>query len=161
MRSTPSRGFTLLELVIVITIIGIISAIVLVALGESRAKGRDGQRAAQTQEFLKAFELHYSDNGAYPNDGLMGTYRQPVQISAIGSQITNAGYIKRVPEDPLYDAAQGYLYCSNNAGDTYALLVNVEDESGSNYCVASKGPQAYTNALCNGIALMDRCGDRF
>ena len=55
MLPTRSRGFTLLELVIVITIIGIISAIVLVALGESRAKGRDGQRAAQTQEFLKAF----------------------------------------------------------------------------------------------------------
>ncbi len=161
MLPTRSRGFTLLELVIVITIIGIISAIVLVALGESRAKGRDGQRAAQTQEFLKAFELYYSDNGAYPSDGLMGTYRQPVQISVIGSSLTNSGYIKRIPDDPFYDAAEGYLYCSNNAGDTYALLVNIENETGSNYCVASKGPDSYKNALCNGIALMDRCGDRF
>ena len=160
-RSRSNAGFTLIELLVVIAIIGILAAVVLAALGDARAKGRDSSRAAQSQEFIKAFELYYSEHGSYPNDGLMGTYRPAAQLGATESALTGSGFIKSIPEDPLYDASEGYLYCSNNVGDTYALLVNVEDENGTNYCSISKGPQAYQNILCNGLASMDRCSDRF
>jgi prepilin-type N-terminal cleavage/methylation domain-containing protein len=161
MQQLRNRGFTLIELLVVMAIIAILAAIVLFAISDTRAKGRDSQRAAQSQEFLKSFELYYTENGEYPNDGSMGTYKAPVQMSVISAQLTGSGYLSHVPDDPLYDAAQGYKYCSNNAGDTYALLINLEDESGSDYCVISKGPEAYQNKLCSGIAAMDRCTVRF
>ncbi len=60
------RGFTLLELLIVITIIGILSAIVMVALADSRRDTRNQAVVSQMTEYQKAIELYYSDVGEYP-----------------------------------------------------------------------------------------------
>jgi prepilin-type N-terminal cleavage/methylation domain-containing protein len=61
-------GFTLLELLIVIAIIGIMSAIAAASLGLSREKGRNSARVSQIKEYQKAFELYRSENvnGVYP-----------------------------------------------------------------------------------------------
>ncbi|MEX0917990.1 MAG: prepilin-type N-terminal cleavage/methylation domain-containing protein [Candidatus Paceibacterota bacterium] len=154
-------GFTILELLVVVAIIGLISAIVLVALDDARSEGRDAQRATQTQEFMKALELYYTDNGTYPSDGTSGTYQAPVPLSAIESALIASGFINRIPPDPRYGADEGYLYCSDDIGTTYALLVNVEDGNGTDHCVVSKGPRAYQNVTCSGIASMDQCPGRF
>lgn len=61
-----SAGFTLIELLIVIAIIGILSAIVLVALDESRENARNAQVISQMKEYQKSLELFYSSNGYYP-----------------------------------------------------------------------------------------------
>ena len=58
MGMKQSRGFTLLELLVAITIIGLLSAVIISSLNSSRAKARDSSRAAQIDEFLKAFELY-------------------------------------------------------------------------------------------------------
>ena len=60
-------GFTLLELLIVIAIIGILAAIVLVALGESREKSRNAAVIAQMEEIQKALELYRANTGGYPD----------------------------------------------------------------------------------------------
>lgn len=63
------KGFTILELLVVIFIISVISAIVMVALGESRERSRNTARATQIIELQKAFELVFSDTGYYPRQG--------------------------------------------------------------------------------------------
>lgn len=62
-----NQGFTLIEVVIVITIIGILAVVVLAALGESRAKSRNAAVVSQMYEYQKALELYYTDTGAYPS----------------------------------------------------------------------------------------------
>lgn len=160
-NSITTKGFTLIELIVVITIIGLLVAVVLASLSVSRQKGRDAQRASQTQEILKAFELFYSNNGVYPNDGVSGVGHAPVLLSSTGAQIQSSGLMPRIPEDPLYDSAEGYRYCSSDEGNSLALLVNIENDSGTDYCVVSRGPLEYSNTLCSGIASLDRCATKF
>jgi len=62
-----NRGFTLLELIIVITIIGLIASIMVVSINESRRKARNEAVVSQMYEYQKAIELNYSDTGVYPH----------------------------------------------------------------------------------------------
>lgn len=68
-----TRGFTLLELLTVIAIIGLLAAIVMAAFGESRKKARDAARITTIKEIQKAIELYKTDKGYYPPLKLDGT----------------------------------------------------------------------------------------
>jgi len=63
------KGFTLIELLVVIAVIGIISSLVLVSMGEARAKARDSRRKSDIDQVRRALELYYIDNGQYPLSG--------------------------------------------------------------------------------------------
>jgi len=162
------RGFTLLELIIVIAIIGVIIAILTAALGTSREKGRDANRATQLQEILKAAELYYVDTGEYPPDGAPNG--SVAQLSSVTDfLIDNGGYLSTIPEDPKWGSTpSGYLYCSSNDGDSYTILVHTES-SGNNYCYVSVGPDLAdgpSGGYCRDFTTIDppvtgACNDRF
>ena len=59
-------GFTLLELLVVVSIVAFLATISLVALGVAQAKARDSKRQVDAFSIIKAAELHYSDHGFYP-----------------------------------------------------------------------------------------------
>jgi len=63
------KGFTLLEILLVIGIIGILAAIVIIAInpGRSLAKSRDLQRKVGITEINKGLNQYYIDNGRYPS----------------------------------------------------------------------------------------------
>jgi general secretion pathway protein G len=92
-------GFTLVEILVVITIIGLIMAIVgprvLNYLGESKVKAAK----IQIESFSSALDLYYLDMGRYPasNDGLVALVQRPGN-----AQEWNGPYLKggAVPNDP-------------------------------------------------------------
>jgi len=59
-------GFTLLELLIVIAIIGILSAVVLSSLNSARDKAKIATAQTELEQIRNVFSLFYSDYGAYP-----------------------------------------------------------------------------------------------
>lgn len=62
-------GFTLLELLVVIGIIGILVAMGSVAFSSAQARGRDAKRRGDVQAIAKALEQYYSENSSsYPAD---------------------------------------------------------------------------------------------
>ena len=62
-----TRGFTLAELAIVIGVIGILAAITIVAYNGIQGRSRDARRASDVANIIKALEIYYDDNGAYPD----------------------------------------------------------------------------------------------
>jgi prepilin-type N-terminal cleavage/methylation domain-containing protein len=67
------RAFTLVELLVVISIIGLLSSIAVINLSSARSKARDGKRIADIKQLTTAMQLYYDTNGTYPNTGNTGT----------------------------------------------------------------------------------------
>lgn len=73
MHKTTS-GFTIVELLVVIAVIGVLSTIGLLSFGRYQIEARDSQRAAKTTVIAEALEKYYDKSGEYPScPALTGT----------------------------------------------------------------------------------------
>jgi prepilin-type N-terminal cleavage/methylation domain-containing protein len=61
-----NKGFTLIEMLIVIAIIAILSGIVLVGVAGFQASARDARRIADIRNTQNLLELYYTEHGSYP-----------------------------------------------------------------------------------------------
>ena len=61
-------GFTLIEILVVVAIIGLLSSITLIALLQARSKGRDARRLGDITQMNTAMELYFSTYKGYPSD---------------------------------------------------------------------------------------------
>jgi len=107
------KGFTLVELLIVIAIIGILISVGLASFRRAQTQTRDGQRKADLENIGGALEQYYSDNNIYP-----------ANLSALtsGPRV----YLKTIPRDPSTGTAYGAgNYIRPNA-QAYCLIVNLE-----------------------------------
>jgi general secretion pathway protein G len=116
-RSTE-RGFTLVEILVVITIIGLIMALVgprvINYLGEAKVKAAK----IQIESFSSALDLYYLDAGRYPSssEGLAALAQRPG-----GSASWNGPYLKGgvVPNDPW---GHPYQYRSPGEHGAYDIV---------------------------------------
>lgn len=65
-RISGTRGFTIVELLIVIVVIAILAAISVVAYQGIQERARDSQRLQDVKTIAKALEMYYLDNGRFP-----------------------------------------------------------------------------------------------
>lgn len=66
MKNKQSSGFTIVELLIVIVVIGILATIAVVAYNGIQERARNQQTAAAVGSYAKAMMLYAAENGAYP-----------------------------------------------------------------------------------------------
>ncbi len=68
-RRSRSQGFTIVELLIVIVVIGILAAIVIVAFNGVQQRARDSARKSDLAGLSKALQIYYINNGNYITTG--------------------------------------------------------------------------------------------
>lgn len=123
--SRKHAGFTIVELLVVVAIIGLLSAIVSANLSEIRAKARDGKRLTELEQIHLAVEAYREAYGRYPGTGCS---RSDTSWTGHGSTYGNCDdYIEGVdtlidlPVDPTNDV-YGFLYRTDATGSEYKIL---------------------------------------
>ena len=103
-----NAGFTLLELLVVISLIGLLTAIAAVNFQSTNQRARDGKRQADLEQLRTALEIARSDsaNNTYPTD--------------LDSLITGS-YLPTLPTDP-----KNFSYSYSPSADyrTYSLCAH-------------------------------------
>lgn len=122
MKWATQRGFTIVELLIVIVVIAILAAITIVAFNGIQQRGRDGQRMSEVGNIKKAIEMYKVDNGTYP----AACASDDAGCSASNLSTYLSIYMRSVPQDPQapskrYDYVRGPV-----ANNSYAILVHRE-----------------------------------
>lgn len=112
-----NRGFTLVELLVVISILGILVTIGLVSFRSSQARGRDAKRKSDLKQVSSALELYYSDYNKYP-DSL-----------SWGSEFTDnkTTYFKELPKDPASSLVYLYRVVDPPANQKFQLFAHLEN----------------------------------
>lgn len=138
-------GFTLVEILIVVSIIGLLASIVLVGLGSFRARGRDARRVADVREIQNALELYYGKVGLYPAGNWSGL-KQILVDAEIG--------VTTISDDPS-GGSNHYQYGSN--GQSYVLGAHLEDKNNQ----ALKDDVDGSGALTFGVECGTPAGDEY
>lgn len=143
-----NKGFTLVELLVVMAIMGILAVITLSNFSTSQAKGRDAQRKSDLKQIGIALEAYYADHGEYPvsgastnagkimacddSSGNCTTASYPTACNwggAISRQFcdkSNTVYMKEIPNDSV-SSRQYYYISDKKSWQLYAVLENTKD----------------------------------
>ena len=105
-------GFSLVEIMIVVLIIGTLSTIVFVNVGKSKARARDSIRLSDMKTLVYALEMHFNEYGHYPGQTFEGVSNSGEMIGDNDGPIEEclAPYVKYIPADPIHDGIN-YQYC--------------------------------------------------
>ncbi|MEK7617293.1 MAG: type II secretion system protein [Patescibacteria group bacterium] len=143
---SESKGFTLVELLVVISIIAILTTIGLVLFSSAQKSARDAKRIADLNAVRNALELFYNQTGKYPMSaghatwsGHWANFSQCLETgTGCGFTISNySPVIAKVPQDPLRKASDPFAddktyypgYPTGCDGQSYRLAAYLETNS--------------------------------
>ena len=130
------QGFTLIEILIVVAIIGILASVVLVGLGPLQRQGRDARRISDLKQIQTGLELYFNKVGNYPA-GDFAAMKSLVEGASIG--------VNQVPNDP----ANTKTYYYGTDGTEYVLGATLDDKENPVLTNGSKFPEVDTySVLC-------------
>jgi len=119
-RRQKQHGFTIVELLIVIVVIGILAAITIVSFNGVSARATFAKEKSEMATINKAIRLYYSENGTYPSTGGTNTWSGFGQGQNFVPGLTPT-YISKTPQlAPNSNIDNSYLYTSN--GTDYKLI---------------------------------------
>lgn len=129
------EGFSFIELLVIITILGILISVGSYAYNNLTEKGRDAKRKEDLASIRAALVLYYQDNDRFP-----GTIVPPATFALYASDTDGSWlpdisttYMENHPQDPRQaatstDCNANFIYCYRiNAGDSFELFAQLEN----------------------------------
>jgi general secretion pathway protein G len=120
-RKTDCRGFTLIELMVVIVILGILAGLIIPRIMGRPEEAKELKAKMQIESIETALKLYHLDNGVYPDteQGLQALVEQP-QTGTLPKKWRTGGYLEKgkVPKDPW---GNDFIYLSPGAHGDYDL----------------------------------------
>jgi general secretion pathway protein G len=93
-RRRRAAGFTLLELIIVVAVIGILATIAMPRLLEAPDRAKEAVLKTDLRTFRSVIDQYYADKGKYP---------------ASLEVLVEEGYLRRIPVDPITRSAETWV----------------------------------------------------
>ncbi|MCL4427019.1 type II secretion system GspH family protein [Patescibacteria group bacterium] len=155
MRTSHSKAFTLIELLIVVAIIGLLAAIITVTVAGAISKGRDARRIADLNTMRTAMYQYYTNNnGSFPSVGASTTCNN-ASFASLSASLVTAGILQSNLVDPLNSG--NYLYYA--AENTSSFVLGAELENSSNPALlTSVAPGNVPSGLtCNTTTAYNTC----
>lgn len=114
------KGFTLIEIMVVVVILGILAGIVVPKLLDRPEEARRTKAQVQIKSIEEALALYKLDSGFYPSteQGLQALVAKP-EIGRVPSRYRDGGYLKKVPVDPW---GTNYAYLSPGMHDDADII---------------------------------------
>lgn len=116
-------GLTLIELLIVMSLIAVLATAIWGNFFTSLTKSRDSRRKQDLDAISKSLELYYNDNKAYPLPTLIvwgSAFLNPNNSTVV--------YMQKVPADPVSPSS---VYCYSSDGSSYKIYANLENTNDS------------------------------
>ncbi len=126
------KAFTLIELLIVITILGILALMITGNFFTSLKKGRDAKRKEDLEQITRALEMYYEDKRTYPTFNIFAS--PGYQLCGNGLVASNGScaagektYMLKVPSDPISGRSYEYLTNVVTPGVDFKLFACLEN----------------------------------
>lgn len=131
------QGFTLMELLITVSIIAILISIGIASYSTINKQSRDTKRKSDLEQVRSALEMYRADNGYYPSVGA-GTWVE-TSTGLTSSLVTI--YLPVIPSDPRRTATYMYLATTASGGNYYGycLSAGLESENPTDTCTPYTG----------------------
>ena len=121
MRS-KARGFTIVEIAVVIAVISVLLTLTLVVYNRIQVSARDDRRTADINAIKRSIVNYYNDNGEYPSCAAAGTECSLAYITPNLQKYMN-------PVPTLDPSGSNYIYISNPSMNQYALFLDYENSA--------------------------------
>ena len=115
--NNKNKGFSLIELLVVMFIIGILTSVLLPNLMSARQRAKDAQRIEDMNSIKNALRLYYNDYQIYPTP-------------ASAPNMVGSGLSPYLPGIDKMGVGYTYTYATRNNGDSFTLLLTLESAAG-------------------------------
>lgn len=148
-----SKAFTLIEMLVVISLIGILAALALASYAGTQKQARDTNRKSDLKQYQTTFEIFANkSNGLYPSFTGASTIEN-------GSSVCDAFELTNCPADPKNTGIYIYKYISNGSGAAtpdatdYAVWTGLEDKTDTYWVLCSNGKIGESDTVPDALAI--------
>lgn len=129
-KKAHEKGFTLVELLVVMAILAVLIAISVAGLGYAMRRSRNISRQASIENLQIALEAYYSDEQEYPVD---------TSLTNGVSDLTPGGLLAPYIESAFDAPPNTEIYYRSNDGQLYTVCVNQEVRNTTDYSFVCTG----------------------